>query len=64
MHYFPWLGRAQLNLLSASQPMISKDKLAAIVAHWPVIIVMLGIALTLIWMAALVWIPLRLLGIQ
>jgi len=44
--------------------MISKDKLVAIVAHWPVIIVMLGIALTFIWMAALVWLPLRLLGMS
>lgn len=43
--------------------MRSNYKLLNVVAQWPVAIVVLGIALTIIWVSALIWLPLRLFGV-
>jgi hypothetical protein len=36
-------------------PLVPKQSLARIAAKWPIAIVALGMALTVIWMAALLW---------
>ena len=41
---------------------MKKNRFRAIVAQWPVAIVVFGIVLTLIWISGLVWFPIRLLN--
>jgi hypothetical protein len=40
--------------------MMMKRKLAKLAMRWPVYVVVLGIGLTLLWIAIIVWFPLRL----
>lgn len=47
----------------ASQPMVLKSKLTKIINRWPVALIMVGGAMTLIWLALLVWFLMRLLQI-
>jgi hypothetical protein len=44
--------------------MFRRKKFGAIVAQWPVVIVATGLALTVIWIALLIWLPLRLIALQ
>jgi len=37
------------------------DKIRKLTARWPTSLVALGIALTLFWIAAIAWLPLRIL---
>jgi hypothetical protein len=41
--------------------MTDSGKVRKFITQWPISLVALGIALTLIWIAAVAWIPLRLL---
>jgi hypothetical protein len=41
--------------------MVTSDKLRNLVAQWPIGFVVLGIALTALWIAIVLWVPLRLL---
>ena len=43
------------------QSMVNSNKLQNLIAHWPISIVALGIVLTLLWIAVIAWLPLRLL---
>jgi cytochrome bd-type quinol oxidase subunit 2 len=47
-----------------SNCMIHKNKLGAMVAQWPVAVVVTGLALTVAWIALLIWLSLRLVGVQ
>ena len=46
-----------------SQPMALKSKLMKITTRWPLALIILGAALTLVWIILLIWFPLRLLEI-
>jgi hypothetical protein len=56
-----WLERDQRK--QSFQPMMPKNNILTIMARWPVAIIALGIALTVIWICVLIWLPLRLLDI-
>jgi hypothetical protein len=43
------------------QSMVNSNKLQNFIAHWPISVVALGIVLTLLWIAVIAWLPLRLL---
>jgi hypothetical protein len=41
--------------------MVDFNKFQKLIAQWPVSVVALGIVLTIIWIAIIAWLPLRLL---
>jgi hypothetical protein len=41
--------------------MIDPRKLSDVVSQWPISVVAIGIILTLVWIAIILWIPFRLL---
>ena len=43
------------------QSMANSNKLQNVIAHWPISFVALGVVLTLLWIATIAWLPLRLL---
>jgi hypothetical protein len=47
----------------ASQSMALRHKLTKIINQWPVMLIVVGGTLTLIWLALLIWFPMRLLQI-
>ena len=44
--------------------MTHKNKLGEMAAQWPVAVVVTGLALTVVWIALLIWLSLRLVGAQ
>jgi hypothetical protein len=40
-----------------------RSKLTKITEHWPLALIVFGGALTLVWLAVLIWLPLRLLQV-
>jgi hypothetical protein len=44
--------------------MTRKNKFGTMVAQWPVAVVVTGLALTVVWIALLVWLSLRFVGAQ
>ncbi len=47
--------------IAASQSMDLRNKLMKIIGQWPLAMIIFGGALTLVWLAVLIWLPLRLL---
>jgi len=45
------------------QTMNSEKKPLTILTQWPLLIIALGVTLTLMWVAALVWLSLRLINV-
>jgi hypothetical protein len=43
--------------------MVQKNKLMKVIERWPLALVIFGLALTVIWLIALLWVPLYLLQI-
>jgi hypothetical protein len=41
--------------------MVKINKLQKLTKHWPISVVALGIVLTILWVAVIAWLPLRLL---
>jgi hypothetical protein len=46
-----------------SRSMAVKRQLMKVINRWPVALILIGIALTLVWMAALILYPLHMLGV-
>jgi hypothetical protein len=45
----------------SSQSMPKKNKLMKIIDRWPVMLIVFGVVLTLVWFGLLIWFPLHLL---
>jgi hypothetical protein len=44
--------------------MAHKNILGTMAAQWPIAVVVSGLVLTVVWIALLVWLSLRLMGVQ
>ena len=44
--------------------MTHKNKLGTVAAQWPIAVVVTGLVLTVVWIALLVWLSLRFMGVQ
>jgi hypothetical protein len=48
-------------MMPASRFMLQKNKLMKIINRWPMALIVFGIALTVVWVALLIWFTLHLL---
>jgi hypothetical protein len=58
------ISRVKVRVASAllmAPPLDLKNKLTKIIDQWPLVLIIFGGALTLVWLAVLIWLPLRLL---
>lgn len=58
------VSRVKVRVASAllmAPPLDLKNKLTKIIDQWPLILIIFGGALTLVWLAVLIWLPSRLL---
>ena len=57
-------SRAKLRVASAVlvyRPLDLRGKLTKIIDQWPLVLILFGGTLTLVWLATLIWLPLRLM---